>query len=108
MKIRHYITDRYHPLPENYVPEDLVRAPVPFVAPIHDMKRCISMVAYEPLRKLFNACFKEGFDLMGVSAFRSYSRQKEIFDESVKTGAGNIQLPVLLIRNKRTPDWSCD
>ena len=84
LKIRHYITDRYHPLPENYVPEDLVRAPVPFVAPIHDMKRCISMVAYEPLRKLFNACFKEGFDLMGVSAFRSYSRQKEIFDESVK------------------------
>ena len=81
---KHYLTDRYHPLPENYVPEDLVRAPVPFLAPIHDLKRCISMVAYDPLRKLFNACFKEGLNLMGISAFRPYERQKEIYENSVR------------------------
>jgi LAS superfamily LD-carboxypeptidase LdcB len=81
--IEHYIVDRYHPLPKDYIPEDLVRAPVPFLAPMHDMKRCISMVAYDPLRKLFKACFKEGLNLMGISAFRSYDRQMEIYNASV-------------------------
>lgn len=85
MRAKHYITDRYHPLPENFVPADLVRAPVPFAAPLNDMKRYISMAAYEPLRRLFNACFRERLSLMGISAYRSYARQKEIYEESVKT-----------------------
>ena len=84
MKTKHYITDRYHPLPPDYIPEDLVRAPVPFIAPVYDMKRCISLVAYEPLRKMFKACFKEGLNLMGISAFRSYDRQKELYENSVR------------------------
>lgn len=81
--IEHYLVDRYHPLPPSYIPEDLVRAPVPFLAPLYDMKRCISMVAYDPLRKMFKACFKDGLNLMGISAFRSYERQKQIYDMSV-------------------------
>lgn len=84
MKTKHYITDRYHPLPPDYIPEDLVRAPVPFIAPVYDMKRCISLVAYEPLRKMFKACFKEGLNLMGISAFRSYDRQKELYENSIR------------------------
>lgn len=82
---QHYITDRYHPLPENYIPYDLVRAPIPFTAAYNDSKRYISLPVYEPIRKLFYACFKEGLHLMGVSAFRSYKRQKEIYENSLKT-----------------------
>lgn len=83
MSCKHYITDRYHPLPSNYISEDLVRAPVPFIVPVYDMKRCISLVAYDPLRKLFKACFHDGLNLMGISAFRSFDHQKEIYDESI-------------------------
>lgn len=83
----HYITDRYHPLPPDYIPGDLIRSSVPFIAPISDMKRCVSKVMYEPLQQLFRACLKDGLFLMGVSAFRSYERQKEIYDDSmVKRG----------------------
>lgn len=81
--IEHYLVDRYHPLPNNYIPEDLVRAPVPFLAPLYDMKRCISMVAYDPLRKMFKACCKDGLNLMGISAFRSFDRQREIYNNSL-------------------------
>ena len=79
----HYITDRYHPLPPSYIPGDLIRSSVPFIAPISDMKRCVSKVMYEPLQQLFRACLKDGLFLMGVSAFRSYERQKEIYDDSM-------------------------
>lgn len=79
----HYITDRYHPLPPAYIPGDLIRSSVPFIAPISDMKRCVSTVMYEPLLQLFRACLKDGLFLMGVSAFRSYERQKEIYDNSM-------------------------
>lgn len=81
---QYYITDRYHPLPENYIPPNLVRAPVPFVANYNDSKRYICLPVYEPLRKLFYACFSEGLHLMGISAFRSYARQKEIYENSIK------------------------
>ncbi len=82
--VKHYLTDRYHPLPDNYIPQDLVRAPVPFLAPLNDLKRYICAIAYDPLRKLFNACFRDGLNLMGISAFRSYERQKEIYDNSIR------------------------
>lgn len=83
MCVKHYKVDRFHPLPPDYVPEDLVRAPVPFVAPLYDMKRCISLAMYDPLRRLFSACMRDGLNLMGVSAYRSYDRQKEIYEESI-------------------------
>lgn len=80
---QYYITDRYHPLPESYVPPNLVRAPVPFLASYNSSKRYIALPMYEPLRKLFYACYKDGLHLMGISAFRSYSRQKEIYENSI-------------------------
>lgn len=85
MDCPHYLTDRYHPLPNTYIPPDLVRAPVPFMAPVYDLKRCISMAAYDPLKNLFSACLSDGLNLMGISAFRPYERQKEIYDNSVIT-----------------------
>ncbi len=85
MKAMHYITDRYHPLPENYVPCDLVRAPVPFAAPFNDPKRYISALMYDNLRKLFNSCLRDGLSLAGISGFRSYARQKELYYDSIRT-----------------------
>ena len=80
---QYYITDRYNPLPENYIPPCLVRAPVPFFAPYNSSKRYIALPMYEPLRKLFYSCYKEGLHLMGISAFRSYKQQKEIYENSI-------------------------
>ncbi|MBQ3545820.1 MAG: M15 family metallopeptidase [Lachnospiraceae bacterium] len=80
---QYYITDRYHPLPEYYIPPNLVRAPVPFLASYSSSKRYIALPMYEPLRKLFYACYKDRLHLMGISAFRSYPRQKELYENSI-------------------------
>lgn len=84
-KCAHYITDRYHPLPEDYVPEDLVRAAVPVLAGMQDKKRYISEVMQIPLVRLFQGCMEDGLCLMGISGFRSYERQKEIYEERLRT-----------------------
>lgn len=68
------ITDCYHPLPEDYVPEDLVRASVPVLADIQDKKRYISEIMQVPMLRLFQECMEDGLCLMGISGFRSYER----------------------------------
>lgn len=83
MNAAHYLVDRQHPLPENYIPEDLIAAPIPFDCPPEDPKRLICRPAYEPLKKMYEASLKAGLKLYGVSAFRSFKRQQEIYLASI-------------------------
>lgn len=81
----HYLVDRQHPLPSWYVPTDLVEAPIPFIASSCDPKRLICNIAHNALKNLVADSKKEGLSLYGISAYRSYYRQKEIYNESVKS-----------------------
>lgn len=83
MHIKHYIVDKEHPLPENYIPQDLVAAPIPFICADDDPKRLISKIAYSSLKKLYEASVTAGLSLYGISAFRSFKRQQEIYLASV-------------------------
>jgi len=80
----YYLVDKCHPLPAEYVPGDLVVAPIPFAAPINDPKCLICSIVYFPLKSLYYASRDAGLCLYGISAYRSYYRQAEIYQESIK------------------------
>lgn len=85
MTIEHFLVDKEHPLPADYIPKDLVLAPIPFAAQLDDPKCLISSAMYYPLKSLYFASRKMGLQLIGISAYRSYERQKEIYEHSIAT-----------------------
>lgn len=80
----YYMVDRKHPLPASYVPEDLVIAPIPFVAAMDDPRCLVRADVYFPLRSLYFSARDEGILLYGVCAYHSYKQQKELYEKSIR------------------------
>lgn len=83
------LVNRTNSLPQNYAPFDLIPAPIPFDTPSdpenqipekHLLRKRAAMASKE----LFQACSSYGYKLYGISGYRSYSRQKEIYENSIK------------------------
>lgn len=76
-----FLVNREYPLPENYVPEELMTPDVLF--PFSDTsidKAKMTPEAGEALTRLFHAAYDEaGLTLYGISAYRSYARQYTIY-----------------------------
>ncbi|MDO5135620.1 MAG: M15 family metallopeptidase [Eubacteriales bacterium] len=68
-----------HPLPEGYIPENLTDLGLPFDAPPGDPKRLLELQTAKAAWNLIRASQREGLSLYGVSGYRSYDRQKELF-----------------------------
>lgn len=75
-------------LPEDYVPKDLVRPEVAFsFSEQENEKSLMRKEAAKALEKMFLDAKNNGMELYAVSGYRSYSRQKNLFDaESNKVG----------------------
>lgn len=71
-------------LPSDYVPADLVVPNVLFSFDFYDEKKLMRKEAAMALENLFAAASSDGMVLNGVSAYRSYERQYEIFTNNVK------------------------
>jgi D-alanyl-D-alanine carboxypeptidase len=71
-------------LPTDYVPTDLVVPNVLFSFDYYDEKKLMRKEAAKALEDLFAAASSDGLELSGVSAYRSYERQYEIFTNNVK------------------------
>lgn len=82
------LINREHPLPMDYIPADLVDSGIPFDAPPHDPKRLLESRTARAAASLFHAARKECLCLFGISGYRSYSRQKELY-----TGAPYVAPP---------------
>jgi zinc D-Ala-D-Ala carboxypeptidase len=68
-------------LPEDYVPEDLVRPEVPFsFGDVENDKSLMRKEAASALEKMFADAENAGIELFAVSGYRSYERQKILFD----------------------------
>ncbi|CAH0344771.1 M15 family metallopeptidase [Bacillus sp. CECT 9360] len=78
------LVNKEYALPDHYKPTDLIYPDVPFLADEKDEKRMMRKEAAYALEELFQAAKKEGVNLAGVSAYRSYSTQKEIFTSNVE------------------------
>lgn len=67
-------------LPSDYVPEDLVVPNVRFPFEEFHEKKQMRREAAEALEELFSAAEEEGIYLFAISGYRSYARQKYLFD----------------------------
>jgi zinc D-Ala-D-Ala carboxypeptidase len=71
-------------LPEDYTPGDLVRPNVQFSFGDEEIEKSLMRKeAAEALEKMFATAAKDGIELYAISGYRSYSRQKSLFEAEV-------------------------
>lgn len=74
------VVNKRRELPADYVPPDLVAPDIPFSFSGDDPKKLMRAEAAKALEQLFAAAAAEQIELAGVSGYRSYARQQEIFN----------------------------
>lgn len=72
-------------LPEDFIPPDLVKPNVAFSYYGTYEKSYMRKIAATALEELFTEAGQKGKQLKAVSAYRSYARQKQIYDRNVAT-----------------------
>lgn len=77
------LVNRKYLLPSTYIPNNLVVPNVNFSFSYLSDKRKMRKIAATALEKMFAAASEKGIELYGVSGYRSYARQKEIYDRNV-------------------------
>ncbi len=77
------LVNRTYLLPSDYIPSDLTEPKVQFSFDYPDDKRKLRRPAARALEKMFRAAAKKKIQLYGVSGYRSYARQKQIYDRNV-------------------------
>ncbi|MFF2089174.1 D-alanyl-D-alanine carboxypeptidase family protein [Paenibacillus sp. NPDC058174] len=78
------LVNKHNKLPEDYTPSNLVYPDVKFTFNERIEKRKMTQEAASALEQLFQAASKDGLPLAGVSAYRSHSRQKQLFEGYVQ------------------------
>lgn len=71
-------------LSSSYVPQNMVIPEVPFLTKADDPKKYLRKEAAQALEELFEEAKKEKIDLFAASGYRSYERQKAIFEAKAK------------------------
>lgn len=72
-------------LPKDYVPEDLEIPNIYFDFSYYDEKKLLRTVAARAIEELCEAAEAEGLSISGVSGYRSYNRQKSIYENNIRT-----------------------
>ncbi len=76
------LVNRAFLLPEDYIPENLKIPDIPFDSTIVTEKNNMRAEAALMIEKLFKAAKKKKIELTAVSGYRSYARQKAVFEQS--------------------------
>lgn len=77
--------NKEYSLPQDYIPEDLVEPNIRFYFSYFDEKRLLREDAADALETMISAAKKDGLEIVGVSGYRSYQRQKSIYNKNVRT-----------------------
>lgn len=77
------LVNKEHALPSDYIPHDLVVPNVRFPFTEDVPKKQLRKMAADALENLFKASDEAGLELYAQSGYRSYDRQKTIFDNNV-------------------------
>jgi D-alanyl-D-alanine carboxypeptidase len=78
------LVNKHFFLPSTYIPNDLVRPNVEFsFTDLKLEKAYLRKEAALALEKMFKSANNSGIELVAVSGYRSYSRQKNLFDSEV-------------------------
>ena len=78
------LVNRTYLISKDYIPGDLVVPEIPFSFIGTYEKSYMRKQAAKSLEKLFSGAEKKGYLLKGVSAYRSYERQKQIYNNNVR------------------------
>ena len=78
------LVNRAFLLPEGYIPASLTMPKIPFDTTIVTEKNNLRSEAAIQVEKMFKAAKKKKIILTGVSGYRSYARQKAVFEQSAK------------------------
>lgn len=78
------VVNKQRALPEGYDPTDLVVPDVPFYFDEFLPKKQMREEAAKALEELFAAADQAGEDLVAASGYRSYDRQKSIYERNVE------------------------
>jgi len=70
-------------LPEDYIPSDMVVPDILFDFNYYDDRKLMRVEASDALEELFAASREYGISLVGISAYRSYQRQYDIFTNNI-------------------------
>jgi D-alanyl-D-alanine carboxypeptidase len=73
------LVNKENPLTSNYKPDSLVKLNIPFSDSANDEERYMKLESSKAIEELFNSAQKEGIKLLGMSAYRSYDLQKDIY-----------------------------
>mgnify|MGYP003293005532 CR=1 FL=1 len=76
------IVNKYNSLEKNYIPLDMEYINVD--VDVADEKKFMRYIAVIHLRKMFMEAKLQGISLVGISAFRSYLRQQQLYTESLQ------------------------
>ncbi|MBM7551124.1 M15 family metallopeptidase [Thalassobacillus pellis] len=79
------VVNKNRKLPDGFVPKNLVVPDVPFYFDEFHPKKQMRKEAAKALEELFQGARQAGLELVGASGYRSYERQKSIYQNNVKT-----------------------
>lgn len=77
------LVNKEYGLPADYVPDDLRIPDITFSFSSYSEKKLMRAEAAQALEDLFHAAKDQGLSLYGVSGYRSYNRQLEIYEKNV-------------------------
>lgn len=80
------LVNREHRLESGFLPPSLACPSIPFDAPAEDPKRLLESRAARAAEKLFLHARGAGLCLFGISGYRPYSRQLELYKNASGTG----------------------
>ena len=78
------LVNKSHRLEESYIPPCLTEPNILFDAPSRDPRRLLSLPVVRASEKLFAAGREQGIFLYGISGYRSYERQKALYETRLK------------------------
>ncbi|WP_270180254.1 cell wall-binding repeat-containing protein [Alkalihalobacillus sp. CinArs1] len=84
LPIQLLLVNKQRDLPSTYVPAELEEPNVPFPFDYEHNKRKMNTIAVAHLEALFDGAERAGLDLYAQSGYRSYERQKRIYERNVE------------------------
>lgn len=87
------LVNKSHPLSSSCIPDSLTELNVPFFAPCTDERRLLQKDAAKAVTRLFTQAALENIKLIGISGYRSYKRQEELYKDALLRGSVSVAPP---------------
>lgn len=81
------------PLAFDYIPDHLVTAHIPFAPSVNNERKMLYIDAAQAAKSLFEQASFDHLSLVGVSGYRSYLSQKQLYENAIKRNSTAVAAP---------------